>query len=183
MREVRECDFCGANATGVYDVLPSEVGERRVLLCDGCRETLTSVVDPLVDALDGGAGGASGEPSVERADEDAVGNPDAGGTGSEATETAGDGGARAAGGSGGSGSAGAGVDAGGSRATRTRKGAPRGYRKVLRFLENREFPMDRDDAEAMAADAYDLDVEQVGDVIDHAIKHGRLREATGELRR
>ncbi|MFB6192281.1 MAG: hypothetical protein ABEI11_03050 [Haloarculaceae archaeon] len=177
MREVRECDFCGANATGVYDVLPSEVGERRVLLCDGCRETLTSVVDPLVEALDGGAGA---DPSVERADDEGVAtsdpDPDAGGGSAGATgAAAGDGGARAADAAGSGGS--------GSRGKRTRKGAPRGYRKVLRFLENREFPMDRAEAESMAADAYDLDTGQVADVIDHAIKHDRLREASGELRR
>jgi len=70
-------------------------------------------------------------------------------------------------------------EAGGRRA---RRGTPRGYRKVMRFLENRDFPMDREEAETLAAEAYGMDVESVSAAIDHAVKHDRLRDVGGELR-
>jgi hypothetical protein len=50
----------------------------------------------------------------------------------------------------------------------------------MRFLENRELPMPREEAETLAAGAYDLDEGDVNDAIDHAIKHDRLTEIPGE---
>ncbi|MEF8868879.1 MAG: hypothetical protein V5A85_10215 [Haloarculaceae archaeon] len=68
------------------------------------------------------------------------------------------------------------------RSTAARRGTPRGYRKVMRFLENREFPMDREEAETLAAEAYGLDPESVAAAVDHAIKHDRLREVSGDIK-
>jgi Na+-transporting methylmalonyl-CoA/oxaloacetate decarboxylase gamma subunit len=51
----------------------------------------------------------------------------------------------------------------------------------MRFLENREFPMEREEAETLATEAYGVDREVVSAAIDHAVKHNRLREANGEL--
>jgi predicted regulator of amino acid metabolism with ACT domain len=53
---------------------------------------------------------------------------------------------------------------------------------VVRFLEGREFPMDREEAETLAAEAYGIDRQAVAAAIDHAVKHDRLREAGGKLR-
>ena len=74
------------------------------------------------------------------------------------------------------------TDAGG-RSKSERTGAPPGYRKVMRFLENRQLPMDREEAEGLAADAYEMDEDAVAAAIDHAIEYGRLREVSGELKR
>jgi hypothetical protein len=73
-------------------------------------------------------------------------------------------------------------DAGG-RPKGGRSGAPPGYRKVMRFLENRQFPVPRAEAEQLAADAYELDEDAVADAIDHAVRYGRLREVDGDLKR
>lgn len=58
MRELSACDFCGGEAAGVYEVVPGDipgVSARRMVLCEGCRDTLADIVDPLLDA--GRAGG------------------------------------------------------------------------------------------------------------------------------
>ncbi|ELZ10893.1 hypothetical protein C479_08778 [Halovivax asiaticus JCM 14624] len=54
--------------------------------------------------------------------------------------------------------------------------APKAYGKVLRLLQNREFPMARADVEALAAGAYDLEDHQVEAVVDHAVEQGDLIE-------
>lgn len=77
MRELSACDFCGGEAAGVYEVVPGDipgVSARRMVLCDGCRDTLADIVDPLLDA--GRAGGrakaerSSGSQPAASADED-----------------------------------------------------------------------------------------------------------------
>jgi len=54
MRQLDTCDFCGAAADGVYEVLPASVAgdPKRLALCTDCRTTLQSVVDPLLDAAE-----------------------------------------------------------------------------------------------------------------------------------
>lgn len=181
MKQVQSCDFCGGDATGVYEPYPPALPDSpRLLLCDGCRDRLERVVQPLVAAIDGPAaddGGAAGSPAspstgssttgsaAEGAGDDA-GDPDdadvanvATATGSEDT-----------------------VEAGGRPVT-DRRGTPPGYRKVMRFLENRELPVERAEAERLAAEAYDLEPEAVTDIIDHAVGHDRLREVGDELKR
>ena len=69
MRQLRACDFCGDDAAGVYEVLPSELSpteaeQRRVVLCENCLETLETVVDPLLDRL-GIGGDADAEPTAK----------------------------------------------------------------------------------------------------------------------
>jgi len=51
MRQLDSCDFCGERAEGVFEVVPGSAagGARRLALCSDCRETLQSVVDPLLD--------------------------------------------------------------------------------------------------------------------------------------
>lgn len=186
MREVRTCDFCGADATGVYEVVPEE---RRMLLCDGCRDTLASVVDPLLDALDGAS-------TLDASDDAPDGAPERDDAGERAAEDTDPGGGKT-GRTGRSPDDGAPADAAGDGARTDREGGsaaeaggrpvnergpPRGYRKVVRFLENRDLPIDREEAEALAVDAYGMEPGAVSAAIDHAVKHGRLRDVDGELR-
>lgn len=158
MREVRSCDFCGEDAAGAYEVVPAGTGvtaeARRMLLCDGCRDRLAAVVDPLLDAL----GDSDGFPTAPPAE------------GSPTEDESGDG------------SSTAGEPETGGQPLQGH-GPPSGYRKVVRFLENRELPVDRAAAEGLVVDAYELDEEDVTAAIDHAVKHGRLRDVNGELRR
>lgn len=53
----------------------------------------------------------------------------------------------------------------------------------MRFLRNRELPMDRDTATTLAASAYDLEPHEVAEVFDLAIDLGDLAERDGELDR
>lgn len=60
MRELRSCEFCGSESAGIYEVVPEAVAgvpSRRMVLCDGCRDTLGDVVDPLIEAIPAGPGG------------------------------------------------------------------------------------------------------------------------------
>lgn len=202
MREVRACDFCGEGATGVYEPVPESVGEGpRVLLCDGCRDQLAAVVDPLLDHLDADTGGglagtaaadagaASGdagadpEPAAD-AGATAAGEPDTGSPSGGDDAASGDGDAEQA--PDGTASAGAGGSGAGSIpgiGADGASGTPAGYRQVMRFLENRELPMPREEAEQLAADAYGLDRATVEAAVDHAVKYDRLRDVGGELKR
>lgn len=208
MREVRTCDFCGEQAAGTFEVVPAErdpTGNgRRMVLCPACRDTLGSVLEPLLDH--GGATGGAPETAGEPGTRTVVAEPERDDTERDEPEPS------PGGGTGGSGrdrgpatdgvspanhDPGRDADGGGSRGgspgdepeetpggrpRSARSGAPGGYRKVMRFLENREFPMDREEAETLAAEAYGMDRGAVAAAIDHAVKHDRLREAAGELR-
>jgi len=185
MREVRACDFCGEAAAGVFEVLPAGVAgdePKRMVLCEGCEETLAGVVDPLLDAR------TDESPLVAEAEPTASGGGSHGGNsetesrshGGEATETEVTDEAEETTSEDGNDEDDDGDEAGG-RPTRSRGGTPKGYSKVMRFLEGREFPMEREQAESMAAEAYEMDTSTVSAAIDHAAKHGRVRVASGKL--
>jgi hypothetical protein len=171
MREVRACDFCGEAAVGVFEVLPAGVVDdepKRMVLCEGCEGTLSGVVDPLLDAraaepADDGEAGTETESTTDEAADDGEAGDD--GT-TSAGEDEGENGP---------------VHEAGGRPTRNRSGTPKGYSKVMRFLEGREFPMEREAAETMVVEAYGMDGATVEAAIDHAAKHGRIRVASGKL--
>jgi len=53
--------------------------------------------------------------------------------------------------------------------------------KVMRLLENREFPVDKDEFVTVAANAYQVSRDDCEKVIDLAIEHDLLREENGQL--
>jgi len=55
------------------------------------------------------------------------------------------------------------------------------YNKVMRLLQNREFPVDRAEIETVAASAYELAQSDCSSVIDLAIDRGLIDEKGGEL--
>lgn len=236
MRQLRSCDFCGADSDGVYEVLPPELSptesqQRRVALCADCLDTLETVVEPLLDRLgvesaEDGEGGergrvergrtersdsrgsnapmmAGGDPNgglSEEASDPVSGDhgddrsrtadPETSGIADAADEEAGsplreadaeDAGEREA--------AGDGTDAGdedgeenaGDDAAAAEE--PPQFRKVMRLLNNREFPVDRTEVEELASGAYDLDDDHVRDIIDYAVERGVLADDGGTLRR
>lgn len=202
MREVSGCDFCGDTPSGTFDVLPPEYDpegkEKRMILCDHCRDALASILDPLLDAKsadveprvdpdavgagdgvidgDGVDGAADTGTSTDTdtgtstdTDADATDDADtAGGTDDTADTDTSDA-----------------DESTGPRMAKTAEGTssrvPRGYRKTLRFLQNRETPIERDTAVEMVSDAYDFDPEAVEAAIDHAVKHGRLKQLQDEI--
>lgn len=57
------------------------------------------------------------------------------------------------------------------------------YNRVMRMLQNREFPVDRQEIVAVASSAYDLTEQECTKVIDLAVDRGLLNEHDGELHR
>lgn len=57
------------------------------------------------------------------------------------------------------------------------------FRKVMRLLANREFPVVRSEVEDLASSAYDLDESDVEAIVDAAVERGLLREEGRELHR
>jgi len=186
MREVRACDFCGEAAVGVFEVLPAGVAgdePKRMVLCESCAGTLSGIVDPLLDARaeaaeaplvaeaepadspDTSEAGAGTESAADEVEDESEDEDDDTTAAAEEGEDDGD----------------ELVNEAGGRPTRNRSGTPKGYSKVMRFLEGREFPMEREAAETMVVEAYGMDGATVEAAIDHAAKHGRIRVASGKL--
>ncbi|KAB1197752.1 MULTISPECIES: hypothetical protein [Haloferax] len=207
MRELRTCDFCGTDAVGVFEVLPPELtpasDQKRVVLCDHCQETLTDVIAPLLTRLgvdeqsssghqtqsgrvDGDAEDAEPTPP-EPADHD---SPDA----DDPADPLEDESARES-------VAPEGVEEASEDDEEASEGIeepaetpeeadavdipsePPQFRKVVRILQNREFPVERADVEALASNAYDLDDQQVADIFDYAVERGILVDDDGTLRK
>ncbi|SHH11136.1 hypothetical protein [Halobaculum gomorrense] len=210
MREL-DCDFCGGTAAGAYEVLPAELGpsfdeQVRVVLCDSCRETLDDVVAPLLDRLGSGEASAPGpsfaadaaghssptaDPSADavddgdhadESDEDSGIAIDVSGSAAtaegpdpkpSATDSEGD--------------TAADVTAADDDATEEPTAAdspreePANFRTVMRFLNNREFPVERAEVAEFAAGAYDLEDREVREIFDYAIERGILAEENGQL--
>lgn len=57
------------------------------------------------------------------------------------------------------------------------------YHKLLRFLRNREFPIPRAEAEAVAQSAYDLSATEASRIVQRTVDRGVLEERDGELYR
>lgn len=62
-------------------------------------------------------------------------------------------------------------------------GAGGSYRKALRLLQNREFPMERAALVEVMSSAYDLDATECERIVEFAIERGALVDDGGTLRR
>lgn len=244
MRQLRSCDFCGADADGIYEVLPPELSpaedeQRRVVLCGDCASTLETVLEPLLDRL-GVEGGDEGvergragrdertdslgsnspmvagrdtddqfsaeasdadSPNDSAATDDARSDADSPSEHAATTDTETAGIADAADEEAGEPLQAAGGDDAGERertAEPERTGGDAGdegrddaaageeppqFRKVMRLLNNREFPVERAEVEELAGGAYDLDDDHVRDIIDYAVERGVLADDGGTLRK
>jgi hypothetical protein len=246
MRELRNCDFCDADAIGAFEIVPpelepTEAEQRRVVCCPDCKERLETLIEPLLAR----AGAAGKTETGNGADEaTATRETDGGGSAAATAESAGNrsptagrnaGAANAADGSAAENAASPGPDSeaaaesvleegitfegdeqpndppaapeaesdatsatddgDGSEPTGTSTAsptdpatgssnrAPKEYKKVVRLLRNREFPMERSAVEGLAAGAYDLESHEVEAIVDHAIEDGEFVEKNGQLRR
>lgn len=136
------------------------------------------------DLADDAAGHAP--PSDEEADADADSDDDKGAAGDTAgdgdddtvVDTTADADAVDAADAADAASAGEATDTGAATATRRE---PDGFRKVMRFLNNREFPVDRAEVSEFAAGAYDMEDDEVAAIFDYAVERGVLAEENGKL--
>jgi hypothetical protein len=60
---------------------------------------------------------------------------------------------------------------------------PTGYRKVVRLLQNRAFPVERESFTDLASNAYELDESDVAASLDRLVERGALVESGGELQK
>ncbi|ELY79630.1 hypothetical protein [Natrinema gari] len=73
MRELRSCDFCGAEAIGAFEIVPpelepTETEQRRVVPCRDCKDRLETLLEPLLAR-------AGAERGPDAADRDRDGRP------------------------------------------------------------------------------------------------------------
>jgi hypothetical protein len=217
MRALRSCDFCGEQAVGTFEVMPAELDpteaeRRRVVLCDSCKDTLGTLLEPLIERVDVSTDDGETDGKSEREDTDTETQTDLIGTSAE------DDGSLLGGMSDGDDeskpgdtadltgstqevaeSASSGDDqptadasdgsaeepsgaAGQSGGTRP-DDKPENYGQVLRLLRNREFPMTREEIVTIATSAYQLDARNVQVIIDEAISRGEFGETNGQLTR
>jgi len=179
MPKLRSCYFCGSVGDSLreYEVVPERLvasGESRsAVLCSDCREKLRRVLEPLVEAAESSATGgpdhgtvAIGEVTFESDDattDDEAATDGRDGDGDDETVTV----------------TGRDTDDGGDESETDDGGdtdVPDGYHKVLRLLQNREFPMERADLTALVTGAYDISEPQCERILETAIERGVLVE-------
>lgn len=170
MPQLRSCYFCGSVGGSLreYELVPERLvaaGESRsAVLCSDCREKLRRVLEPLIEVTEA-TGTDRSEPHATDIGEVTFEAADATADGAERATDGRDGGAD---------------DDGAERATDDRDGGaddddvPDGYYKVLRLLQNREFPMERADLTALVTGAYDVSEPQCDRIVETAVERGVL---------
>ena len=254
MEQLSSCYFCGAAldaSLDEYPVIPKELhptpdDQKTVVLCQGCRQKLGTVVETIVSVVENPESGGTGDgrargAAEQTAGEDALADEgwvdaselsssgdaddapttranaddepadDAGADdGSEevtyTTSTAAGGrksvsgnpesirdDGRATGGNDGGAAAtddgetasndAAGDVDGGSEAADDGRPSLSALEntKVMRLLQNREFPVDREEIRTVAVNAYDLDESQFDAVVDAAVDRGLIGEENGQF--
>ena len=182
MADLQSCYFCAApDDVSEYAVVPPRLGggDRSVALCPDCKTKLLRVMEPLIERAEAGAetGGEREEPTESSTSTPASSTTDDGGiTMSPNTAGADDGAASTPEGDESASAPGDAVDpAGGDE-------KPPQYRRAMRMLSNRPFPMERSEVESMLATAYDLEREEIDAVLSRAEADGRLVAENGEIR-
>lgn len=261
MADLQVCYFCGVgpdSSLGEYAVVPaalepSEDQQASVVLCPDCREKLTTVMDPVVQAAEAHAAGGSGSGAASGRGTDAPGGGPGAADGSDTNAPgddhgtdgpvgdpasdgpdpgpaaddgpladpgpqSGDDGDEAVPGRSDDGDGVTGentddselapADESGMRPADRPDDPPPGaaepaedapprdqphaddelvgrnneaYNKTLRLLQNREFPVERHEIEQVAANAYQLDPQEVSDAIDALIRKGLLTQEGAQL--
>jgi len=180
MSQLRSCYFCGAVGDSLqeYEVVPKRLvppdRTRSAILCSTCHEKLRRVLEPLVEAAE-----SSGQPapsfgevtfdaSETAADADGTtdGRDDTDETAPDIEVTKRD-----------AGEADTSTDDGETASD----DVPDGYYKVLRLLQNREFPMERAELTALVTGAYDVSEPQCERILEEAIERGVLVENGSKL--
>lgn len=208
MRALQSCDFCGDDAVGTFEVVPdeflrSDADQRRIALCDHCKTTLEGVLEPFLrnDARAVGNEQGDSDPVTESPTAEAV---EEGETVQSPTSAAVDATARAEGISIGRTGDSSATENGGSDESAPLAAdegvvseesddgednasdvgdEPDQFRKVMRLLSNREFPVDRAEFAELTAGAYELDDEHVSRIIDHAVDRGVIVDEKGTLKK
>jgi hypothetical protein len=193
MTQLRSCYFCGTVGDSLreYEVVPerfvSSGGPRTAVLCSSCHGKLRRVLEPLATAADAATSGTDdgdGSASVQEVTFDS--DAESGGDGALRDEESGastdreppNGDGTGDGDTGGDGpNEGADSDDAPAAASGDAdEDVPDEYYKVIRLLQNREFPMERADLTALVTGAYDVSKHECDRILETAIERGVLVE-------
>lgn len=230
MEQLSSCYFCGGAldaSLDEYPVVPKELhpapdDQKTVVLCQGCRQKLGTVVETIVSVAEkeaveegdvtgaGSAGSAASAPSADdsgtdewvsadtlandatresdgtdpltedAAEVDVEERESAAEASDDGEAAAGDSSADAAGYSEGR-SAGNATTGGDDRDDDRPSLSALENTKVMRLLQNREFPVDREEIRTVAVNAYDLSESQFDTVVDAAVERGLIGEENGKF--
>ena len=181
--ELRSCYFCGVAGRTVQSRPVSGV---EVTLCPRCEEKLarlqtatdgdidTTAATPVTFDTPASGPEESDAPATTSKQRDSTTEPSPGdGDDPDESTEAGDDANDGSGDDDSSGLRGLTAADRGSRST---------YRKALRLLRNREFPMARSDTVDLLSSAYGLDREECDRLLDLCVDRGLLAEENGELK-
>jgi hypothetical protein len=168
MSQLRSCYFCGTVGDSLreYELVPERLvapgRSRSAVLCSSCREKLRRVLEPLIEVAE------SADPSAPDTEVSGVGEvtfeSSAPTDGEDVTERETDGEDVTE------------RETDGEDVTDTDEDVPDGYYKILRLLQNREFPMERSDLTALVTGAYDVSEPQCERILETAVERGVLVE-------
>ena len=192
MADLQSCFFCGTpEELKQYAVVPPRFTDdgnpQTAVLCPQCKAKLLQVIEPLVDRLEGD----EVDPATPQQGSEQQGSPASGadgitmspqgGTESTGNEPAS---ANTAGSTRGTGNeSDASTSDAASEVTAGGPEAPPNYRRAMRMLETREFPLQRTEVESLLANAYDMETHELEAVFDHAVETGDLVEEDGQFRK
>jgi hypothetical protein len=197
MDHLSSCYFCGAALDDTiqdYRVVPVELREddavATVTLCSSCHAKVERLLGPVVEAADSKVDPPVGEtaPDETAGDDELIEIDDElgedplspAGTGEPAAGDGDDAGVEGEDVTDDAGSEDGKTETSGEATTRTTVSALE-YNKVMRLLQNREFPVDRAEIQTVAANAYGLAEHECAEVIDLAIDRGLIAEHDGQL--
>ncbi|SFL39048.1 hypothetical protein SAMN04487950_3598 [Halogranum rubrum] len=199
MRALSSCDFCGDDAAGTFEVVPDEflqtaADQRRIALCEGCRTTLEDVLEPFLRGETSEQSDQSDAEAVAKTAATVENDSSRDDSDQSPTSAAVDSTARAEGIAIGRSEMAdesdvdeaddEGVTLGDDAEQTNDVGdEPDQFRKVMRLLSNREFPVDRAEFAELTAGAYEMEDDHVARIIDHAVERGVLVDDDGTLRK
>ena len=170
----RSRDAADAAPTSSEGSSASDEGDAPAASSDAADETASTDgtdADPLAGSAGDSAtdGIAFGDESDASASSGADAEPESEPTGAESTAS-------------GSDAASASASTGGAGSDVERPDADT-YNRVVRLLQNREFPVNRSEFSDLASSAYDVPGDECAQVIDYAIQRGELVEESGMLKK
>lgn len=191
MADLQSCFFCGTpEQLTQYAVIPPRYTDdgdpQTAVLCPQCKTKLLQVIEPLVDRLEGDGSSAAGS-QQESASGDGITMSPPGGGEQPGTESGSGGGETPESVVGesqsGEESSDGTDDQSGDQSVGGSPDAPPNYRRAMRMLETRQFPLDRTEVESLLANAYELETHELEAVLGHAVETGKLVEEDGQFRK
>lgn len=161
MPDISSCYFCSTiDGITEYPVIPDEFDppekhQQVLVVCDSCRTKLERVLEPIVQYVETTQSPRETKDEPERP-KDTSTDSDQHPSNSESRRKT-------------------------SSATTDDGAFPDGARKVVRLIQNRELPADREEIELLASNAYEIERAECQRILDALIDHGYFTETAGKI--